>query len=293
VTGATGYIGEAVAVALRRNGHEVYGLARNAEKAKSLILSEVNVVIGDLAKVESWKEVASKCSVLIHAAADYGAFEAVDNLTMDTFLELGKAEPKSKLVIYTSGILVYPDSNTKVRGEDDPVDPNPFPMLKNRAAREQQTISNKDVHGVVIRPAFVFGKNMTHHTSTFKQALEGKVTLAGRADIVYSHIHIDDLAESYVRVVEASPAVVGGQIFNIGDNSRATNLEIATAFARVAGYKGEVTVDVKSGMPFLDKSVIVSFSKATRILGWTPKHGLILDEVETLFATWKARNNIH
>jgi len=249
ITGGTGYIGEAVAIALRNNGHQVHALVRNAEKAKDLVLNEVNVHVGDLMKGETWKHIAQKCNVLIHAAADYTAFEASDAYVTDTFLELGKENPKTKTVIYTSGILVYPDS-LECKNEDDPVDPNPFIMIKNRAPREVQVTQNKDVHGVVIRPGFVFGKKMAHFVPHFKQALDGKVVVDGRPNITWSEVHIDDLADAYVKVVEAAPTVVGGQIFNIVDGSRYSNLEIATKFARVAGFKGEIIISEGTLMPF-------------------------------------------
>ena len=46
--------GEALSLELRRRGHSVYGLVRNAEKAKKLIKGEVNVVVGDGTKSETY-----------------------------------------------------------------------------------------------------------------------------------------------------------------------------------------------------------------------------------------------
>ena len=41
VTGATGYVGFAVATALRRAGHDVYGLTRAAAKVPQLARQEI------------------------------------------------------------------------------------------------------------------------------------------------------------------------------------------------------------------------------------------------------------
>ena len=46
VIGATGYLGNAVASALVRADHEVYGLARTEEKARELAVQEVFPVMG-------------------------------------------------------------------------------------------------------------------------------------------------------------------------------------------------------------------------------------------------------
>jgi hypothetical protein len=50
-------------------------------------------------------------------------------------------------------------------------------------------------------------------------------------------VHVDDLAELYVRAAELAPA---GEIFNASDRSRSTVLELATAAARAAGFTREV-----------------------------------------------------
>jgi uncharacterized protein YbjT (DUF2867 family) len=48
LTGATGYIGSAVASALARRGHHVLGLARSKEKSLELERIEIEPVIGNL-----------------------------------------------------------------------------------------------------------------------------------------------------------------------------------------------------------------------------------------------------
>ena len=61
VTGATGFIGFAVATNLARAGHKVYGLARSAEKAQRLSAAEVLPVTGDMSRPETYLEAASRC----------------------------------------------------------------------------------------------------------------------------------------------------------------------------------------------------------------------------------------
>src|SRR2546425_960688 len=73
VTGATGYIGFAVAAALRRAGYRVWGLARSEAKARRLTQHEIDPVIGDLADPNTFLEVASDCALLVHTAFDYAA----------------------------------------------------------------------------------------------------------------------------------------------------------------------------------------------------------------------------
>src|SRR5205809_7338036 len=108
ITGATGYIGFAVSAALRRHGHRVWGLARNAAKAARLARHEIAPVIGNLADPKSYADVAAQCSVLIHPAFDYVA-EGVarDKRAIETLLEAGGRGAQPKTVIFPSGAWVY------------------------------------------------------------------------------------------------------------------------------------------------------------------------------------------
>jgi len=287
VTGASGYIGEEVSIALRKQGHEVWGLVRSKPKGRNLILNEVQVVIGDLMKPEGWSEKAKECSVLIHCAADYSNYEETDRIALSTLINSSEGFPTKKLLIFTSGVLVYPNNPSGV--SDESVKTDPPGLLKARPDMERIVRDSTKVNGVVIRPAFVFGKKTAHFVSYFKQALEGKVEVNGSPDIMWSEVHIDDLVDGYVRIVEAPPSVVSGQIFNFSDSSRNTNLQLATAFAKEAGYKGEITINPNVAFGgFNQKTVIVDSSQARRLLGWVPRHKLLLDEIHLHFEQYMA-----
>jgi nucleoside-diphosphate-sugar epimerase len=53
LTGATGYIGSAVAEALQKDGHEVFGLARSQDKAKQFEAHHSRPRLGYLLKPET------------------------------------------------------------------------------------------------------------------------------------------------------------------------------------------------------------------------------------------------
>lgn len=46
VVGSSGYIGEGVALAFRRNGYKVFGLIRDEKKSKNLLRNEIIPIIG-------------------------------------------------------------------------------------------------------------------------------------------------------------------------------------------------------------------------------------------------------
>lgn len=55
-------------------------------------------------------------------------------------------------------------------------------------------------------------------------------------------------------------------------------------------FAGEVEVNEKGGFPHSQKTVVVDYRKATRLLGWSPMHLPLLDEVDLYFQTWSNNN---
>src|SRR6266496_3228036 len=297
VTGATGYIGFAVAAALRRAGHRVRGLARSEAKAHRLTQHEIDPVIGDLADPKTYLDVASDCALLVNTAFDYSADGvAKDKTAIDTLLEAGRRGAKPKTLVFTSGAWVYGDTGDRMVDETTP--PNPTKLVAWRPAHEQLVLQAAGVRGLVIRPGDVYGGAGGLTGQWFAGPSTGKPPLVvgdGRNRVPM--VHIDDLADAYVRIAESGLA---GEIFNVNDQSRFTVLEMATAAARAAGYKGEVHPSPlpearKTLGDFADALALdqhVDSGKAVRLLGWQPRHGGFLDEVEVFYRAWKARQGV-
>jgi nucleoside-diphosphate-sugar epimerase len=293
ITGATGYIGFGVAAALGRAGYRVFGLARNQAKASRLERHEIHPVIGDLADPSSYAAVAAECSVLIHTAFDYAANGvAKDKATLETLLEAGRRGAKPKTLIYTSGVWVYGDTGERLVDETTPL--NPVKLVAWRPAHEQLVLGAPGLRGLVIRPGDVYGGSGGLTAEWFAGPSAGQPpTVVGDGRNRWPLVHVDDLAELYVRAAELAPA---GEIFNASDRSRSTVLELATAAARAAGFTGEVRPiplpEARKTMgDFADALVLnqhIDARKAVRLLGWQPRHGGFRDEAAVYFQAWKA-----
>src|SRR6266436_9156975 len=290
VTGATGYIGFAVAAALRRGGYRVWGLARSEAKARRLTRHEIEPVIGDLADPKTYLEGPSDCALLVHTAFDYAADGVAKNKTaIDTLLDAGRRGAQPKTLIFTSGAWVYGDTGDRMVDETRPL--NPIKLVAWRPAHEQLVLRAGGVRGLVIRPGCVYGGAGGLTAPWFAKPGEAVV---GDGRQRWTMVHVDDLADAYVRAAESGLA---GEIFNVTDRSRFTVLELATAAARAAGYTGEIRplplAEARKTMgDFADALAInqhVDSGKAVRLLGWQPRHGGFLDEVAVLYEAWKAR----
>jgi nucleoside-diphosphate-sugar epimerase len=85
-------------------------------------------------------------------------------------------------------------------------------------------------------------------------------------------------------------------VFNITDRSRCSVAEMVSAVARVTGYGGKITYipvaeAAKTMGDFAECLALDQHAdarKAVHLLGWQPKHGGFVDEVETYYVSWKA-----
>nr|BFE86273.1 NAD-dependent epimerase/dehydratase family protein [Planobispora longispora] len=221
VLGATGYIGSAVAGRLAERGHEVVALVRPKAGESRTVPGAAEVRYGDLTDPASL-DVAG-VDAIVHATAPSGD-EAVELAAVDALLAGG-----AKLV-YTSGIWVLGPG-----ASDEGSATNPVPLVRFRAAVERRVL---DGGGIVIRPGVVYGGGGGIPASLVATAAahgRGRyVAVAGR-EPSWPTVHVDDLADLYVTVVERGGS--GAVFHGVGEES--VPLEaVAKAAAQAAGVAG-------------------------------------------------------
>jgi len=288
VLGANGLIGQTVAFALKRRGYSVSGLIRDESQSLDLLKSEITPIIGTIENISSIRHAIEESSVIIDAISlSIGNTDPTEpnRQVLKLIAELSNKYSQKKRYIYTSGILVYGDNPDVV---DETVPPKQK-LIQARIQFEQEVVTNQDVEGVVIRPPYVYG-GKGGATASFLYHNNGRPLVVGNPDRLSPWLHVDDLADAYVRVVEAPGSVVKGQIYNIGGEIL-TEKAVFVAAARAAGAKGEVEYRAPNDSfweQFRIVTVKLSDKKIRTQLGWEPKITSFVENIDKYYKSYQA-----
>jgi nucleoside-diphosphate-sugar epimerase len=113
LTGASGYIGSALASRLLAGGHAVTGLARSEAAAARLASADVVPLRGELRAPESWVAAVAEHAAIVHAAFEYHAdgSEAteVDEQATAALVTAARGGGRCRRLIYTSNAFLLSD----------------------------------------------------------------------------------------------------------------------------------------------------------------------------------------
>ncbi|PKC16972.1 NAD-P-binding protein [Rhizophagus irregularis] len=274
VLGATGFIGFSVAQALARSGHETFGLYRKVEKTKELAKNEIFPILGDADDVSTWISIAEQVEVIIDATSPFNDGEKHTKIILDAVFEIG--------------IWVYDGSSYNVKYESTSLKTDKK-LMTWRPSIEKAIVESKFINGIVIRPGGVYGKSGSLTALWFEGAIKGELFGIGTKDVRWCLVHVDDLADSYLRAVERAE-LISGQIFNIINNQSDSIGDILEAVARITEYKGEIkykspTNEYEEAMA---SSGIFSNKKAQTILGWNQRQLGFIDGINIWWNSYKA-----
>ena len=231
VIGGAGYVGCQLVSELMKKEYEVtvfdlmiYGnnLPTNAKN--------LNIIQGDVRDIEKLKHSLKSQDAVIHLAciSNDPSFELNPKLgkeiNFDCFkpLVLASKEQGVKRFIYASSSSVYGVKDTPEVTEESSLEPL-TDYSKFKAQCEDVLLSNTDANfiGTILRPATVCGysprqrldlvvnilTNFAYHTK--------KIKIFGGSQL-RPNIHISDMVDSYICLLNGKISKVSNQIFNVG-----------------------------------------------------------------------------
>jgi len=291
LTGASGYIGSAVATRLVRGGHEVFGLTRSRAHARAIEALGAKSVIAEMAAIPDYLGVLQNCDVAIHAAADNERGAAEQELHALEAFRQSALDGRVRRVIYTSGVWVHGAAGDTAVDESSAF--KPLELVSWRPAHEQIALdlATHEVATMVLRPGVVYGEGRGMLGAWWAEAHEKKtITYPGDGSQRWPMVHRNDLAEAYALVLEHGK---GGEAYLLADGSQHTVKQMADAAAAVTGATAKPwpADDVVKTLGLYGKALlndqVVNAAKAHRELGWVPRHTSFVNEAQDLWREWQ------
>ncbi|QRV92434.1 NAD(P)-binding protein [Ceratobasidium sp. AG-Ba] len=315
VIGATGYIGNALALSLVRSGnHVVWGIARTEEKARPLAVEEINPIIcADPIKDGAvWHDVVRKHH--IDVVVDCSPISPDILVLLDAVKKLGQERLETaakegvkfqKLgFVHVSGTWLHGDSKVMVSDTTPAGTPSaPSPALTISAARpgwEQIILKAQDVLDVIIiRPGLVYGRTSWVFSPVFQPILDAVRSGASTAqipiyaDAIPSFVHLEDVASGLHAAVDKLPLIAGTGVYPIFDlvTSHEPLRFIAEGAATALGLNAKVEFVGPGDNVFfqaLTSSSNCDSSRARQLLGWVPKRVGMLPKIDVYARAWLA-----
>ncbi|MDP4334854.1 NAD-dependent epimerase/dehydratase family protein [Curtobacterium sp. A7_M15] len=283
VIGGTGYFGSVLVEHLRTAGHAVTALARSEQSAARLRAAGAEPVAGSITDTAVLRAAAAAAAdAVVYAASDYTptAQSTEDELAAVRAVTEGAAGAAAKPVVYTSTGLVY---------GFDPVDVTEDAVLPEvsaqpvKAQAERIVLGTAGITGIAVRAGLVFGRGGTGLVTGLIEAAatNGVATYIGDGSNAWYPVHVDDLADLYVRAIEHPVAGV----FNAVGSVPFTFRELAGAIGDLTGTPS-VSVPLEAaeaqmgpGVRALTTSTHLLATKARSAYGWRPSDRSLVEDV--------------
>jgi nucleoside-diphosphate-sugar epimerase len=275
LTGGTGFIGSAVLDQLVAAGHRVTAVVRSQKSSLQVQDAGATGIIGDLFDPEWLAAELRGHDAAIHTAAGSDERDAALN---DAVIEavIAAFGGTTKPFIHTGGIWAYGDNPAIT--EASPINP---PSLTSWRPAGEQRLLDSGVRASIVQPGIVYGHG--RGIPAMLAADAGTVPLVGTGEQRWTTVHVDDLADLYVRVLEQGP---GGRAYIGASGHNPTVRELGEALGgQVAPESPEATIERLGGFGealLLDQQA--SGKRAKDELGWQPTRPSLVDELRTGYA---------
>lgn len=288
ITGATGYIGGAVAAELKRHGHEISALVRPDSDTRRLKNIGAVLVNGDLRSLPGMADEIASHNVFIHTAmAGQDSIEQ-DAIAVDAFTR----PHLSGHFLYTSGVWVFGNTTGGPADETSPV--KPLSLVAWRPGHEEKVLAAEraELRTSVIRPGCVYGHEQSLFKGWFAAAEKGEgIEVIGDGQNRWSLIDLEDLAVCYRLAIEKK---LGG-ILHATDDSRLSMMQVAEAIRDAGGGQSTVTklplAEAQQKMGAFAEAFVVDqeiSSAATRkALGWSLTSRDFLSSIARQWSLWE------
>ncbi len=305
VTGASGFVGSAVAKCLLQAGHAVRALVRPTSSRMNLADPRLEIVAGDISDADSVARAMIGVRYLFHIAADYRLWARNPQDLVRTNVEgtrtvMSAAQRAGvERIVYTSSVATLasrpdgaPSDETLQLAAENAV--GAYKYSKVIAERlVEAMVAEQKLPAVIVNPSTPIGPGDVRPTPTGRIIIEAA---AGRmpvyVDTGLNLVHVDDVAAGHVAALQKGRIgeryILGGQDVLLGDMLR----EIARRVGRppprlrlprqlifpiaygaeaIAHFTGREPFVTTTGLRLAKDHMFFTSAKAERELGYTAR----------------------
>jgi dihydroflavonol-4-reductase len=240
ITGATGFVGSALAHKLLARGETVRVLVRAAADRRNLEELRVEIATGDLTDPVSLAAAVRGCDTLFHVAADYRLWVPdparmfQSNVEGTRHLMTAAAEAGIRRIVYTSSVAtLLPRAGGSPAGEEDAGGAGDMigAYKQSKHAAEvvvRQLIERHGLPAVIVHPSTPIGPRDIKPTPTGKMVVDAASgRMPAYVDTGLNVVHVDDVAEGHILALERGSV---GRNYILGSE----NMSLATILGAVA-----------------------------------------------------------
>ncbi len=234
VTGATGFVGSAVARALLERGHRLRLLVRETSDRSNVVDLPVEFVVGDLSEPESMEAALKGVRYLFHVAADYRLWVPDPEVMMQANVEGTRALMQAaqragvERIVYCSSVAALATAKDGVPADEaSPVTEEQivgvYKRSKYRAEQEVlRLVREEGLPAVIVNPSTPVGPRDIKPTPTGQMILDSATgRMPAYVETGLNIVHVDDVAEGHVlafeRGVIGEKYILGGENIMLGD----------------------------------------------------------------------------
>jgi len=324
VTGATGFVGSAVARTLAARGHSLRLLARPSSDRRNLEGLDGEIVLGDLTDPASLEAAAMGCRYVVHVAADYRFWvpdpDAMLRANVDGAVAMMRAAGRAgaERIVHCSSVAALGlIGDGSLATEATPANGADFIGIYKRSKylAEKAVLDLVRTDGlpiVVVNPAAPVGPRDIKPTPTGKMILDAA---AGRVpayiDTGLNIVHVDDVAEGHALALEKGRIgeryILGGENMLLKDilmlvadvaKGRPPLVRLPEAVVWPAAFLMEKLAPVLGFTPMMTrdhlkmarKKMFYSSEKARSELGYNPRP--VRQAVEDAVAWFRANGKL-
>lgn len=234
ITGASGYLGQRLAMKLAENGEMVHALIRNPLAAKNLNHPNIKIFFGDIMDIKSIGKAMEECHAVFHVAAlarvwakDPNDFYRTNVDGTINMIKVSREMDISKFILTTSTgtigpSLTFPNDETTTRWSSFS---NEYETSKYLAEEELLRATKLGFPGVIVLPTRIFGPGVLSPSSGINRVIVGfnKKRIAiipQKNQYLGNYGYIDDIVNGHILARDKGEIgekyILGGENISMG-----------------------------------------------------------------------------